>query len=86
MAGMSNEQQVEAFNIEHPVGSPVTVRMDGGGILDATVKAPAQVLGGHTPVVWLNGISGCYALSRVWGYCHGAKAAIRRDSTGEEGS
>lgn len=74
MAGMSKEQQVEAFNIEHPVGSPVTVRMDGGGILDTTVKAPAQVLGGHTPVVWLDGISGCYALSRVFGYCHGAKS------------
>lgn len=74
MAGMSKEQQVEAFNIEHPVGSPVTVRMDSGGFLDTTVKHPAQVLGGHTPVAWFHGIVGCYALSSVVGYCHGAKA------------
>lgn len=70
MAGMTKEQQVEAFNIEHPVGSPVTVHMDRGGILDTTVRYPAQVLSGHTPVVWLNGISGCYALSSVCGYHH----------------
>lgn len=75
MAGMSPEQQVESFNIEHPIGSPVTVRMDGGGILDTTVREPAQLLADKTPVVWLSGIRGCYALSRVWGYCHGAKAS-----------
>lgn len=75
MAEMTKEQQVESFNIEHPVGSPVTVRMDGGGFLDTTVKHPAQVLGGHTPVVWLEGVSGCYMLSRVVGYCHGKKSA-----------
>ena len=79
MNGMLKEQQVEAFNLEHPVGSPVTVRMDGGGILDTAVKHPAQVLGGHTPVVWLDGISGCYALSRVRGYCHGNKALAQRE-------
>ena len=82
MAGMSKEQQVEAFNIEHPVGSPVTVRMDGGGVLDTTVKYPAQLLSGRTPVVWLNGVSGCYVLTRVFGYCHGDRA-IRRDDTAD---
>lgn len=68
MAGISKEQQVEAFNIEHPVGSPVTVLLDSGEFRDTTVRAPAQVLSGHTPVVWLDGITGCYALHRVTGY------------------
>jgi hypothetical protein len=79
MVGMSKEQQVEAFNIEHPVGSPVTVRLDGGGVLDTTVRYPAQLLGGHTPVVWLKGVSGCYALTHVFGYCHGKRATNAND-------
>jgi hypothetical protein len=78
MSGMTKEQQVEAFNVEHPVGSPVTVRLDNGSVLDTTVRFPAQVLGGHTPVVWLHGVSGCYALTHVCGYCHGEKAASER--------
>jgi hypothetical protein len=29
------------------------------------VKYPAELLSGHTAVIWLEGVSGCYLLSRV---------------------
>jgi hypothetical protein len=55
---------VDAFNRENPVGSPVTVRRDGGQTVDTTVHAPAEIVGG-TPVGWFHGIAGCYMLERV---------------------
>lgn len=65
MAGMSKEQQVESWNIEHPVGSKVVVTRDNEEMLETTVKYPAQLLGGHSPVAWVDGISGCYDLCRI---------------------
>lgn len=32
---------------------------------EATTRAPAEALGGHTAVVWLDGVSGCIALTHV---------------------
>jgi hypothetical protein len=59
------EQQCAAFNARHPVGSGVVVRKDDGtGILTET-RSKAQVLSGHTAVIWLEGMSGCYLLDRV---------------------
>lgn len=44
---------------------PITVRKDAGdGVLTKT-RAPAEVLSGHSAVIWLDGISGCYLLDRV---------------------
>ena len=57
--------KVEVFNDKHPAGSSVTVILDGGEKLETKVRFPAQVLSGHTPVVWLDKISGCYLLDRV---------------------
>jgi len=61
------QSKVDAFNEKHPVGSTVTVVKDLGERVETTVKYPAQILSGHTPVVWLNGIRGCYLLDRVIG-------------------
>ena len=61
------QSKVDVFNEKHPVGSSVTVVKDLGEEVDTTVKYPAQILSGHTPVVWLKGISGCYRLDRVIG-------------------
>lgn len=66
--GRNEQTTVEAWNIEHPVGAPVVLTRDSGEQFHTTVKSPAQVLSGHIPVVWVDGISGCYALSRVTGY------------------
>lgn len=59
------QSKVDAFNKRNPVGTSVTVVKDLGEQIETTVKHPAEVLSGHTPVVWLDGISGCYCLDRV---------------------
>ncbi len=59
------KSKVEVFNEKHPVGSVVTVIKDFGEKIDVKVRIPAEILSGHTAVVWLDGISGAYSLSRV---------------------
>jgi hypothetical protein len=59
------QNKVDSFNAACPIGTRVNVRMDNGDIKTTTVSNPASVLGGHTPVAWLAGISGCFALDRV---------------------
>ncbi len=59
------QKQCDAFNAETPVGSEVRVRKDNGEVVLTTTTAEAQVLSGHTAVVWLDGIPGCYLLDRV---------------------
>lgn len=61
------QAKVDAFNDRNPVGSAVTVVKDLGERVETKVRHPAEILSGHTPVVWLEGISGCYALARVVG-------------------
>ena len=59
------QSKVDIFNLKHPVGSLVTVIKDFGEKIETKVRYPAQILSGHTAVVWLEGISGCYLLNRV---------------------
>jgi len=60
------EARCDAFNAAHPVDSVVAlIHDDRTRVVLTTVSAPAHVLGGHTPVVTLTGVSGCYALDRV---------------------
>lgn len=59
------QQQVDAWNRAHQVGTPVIVTKDGGEQIETTTCSEAEVLGGHSAVIWLEGISGCYALERV---------------------
>lgn len=60
-----NDLIIENFNLKYPVGTDVTVKKDNGEIIHTKTRSEADLLGGHTPVIWLDGISGCYALSRV---------------------
>jgi len=53
------------FNAKCPVGGAVICDMDGGERRETVTVSEAQVLSGHTAVVWMAGISGCYLLSRV---------------------
>ena len=39
--------------------------LDGGEIRETVTTSEAQVLSGHSAVIWLDGISGCYDLERV---------------------
>jgi hypothetical protein len=56
---------VAEFNKICAVGARVSVRLDDGSTVDTVTTAPAEILGGHTPVVWLKDISGAYLLTRV---------------------
>lgn len=55
----------DVFNAAHQVGTVVTVLLDGGEVRETITTSEAQVLSGHTAVIWLDGISGCYDLKRV---------------------
>ena len=57
-----------AFNAAHPVGTTVRywrgVR-EGEPSGTGKTRSEAQVLSGHTAVIWIEGCSGCIALSHV---------------------
>lgn len=56
---------VETWNKKHPAGTPVEVTRDNGSLEETTTTSEAWVLGGHSAVVQLAGIAGCYSLNRV---------------------
>lgn len=61
------ERIADEFNEAHPLGTPVRywpLTRQGDG-KTAVTRTPAQVLGGHTPVVWVTGESSCIALTHV---------------------
>ena len=55
----------DKFNEAHQVGAAVSVELDGGEFRETVTTSEAQVLSGHTAVIWLDGIRGCYDLERV---------------------
>jgi len=59
------QKQCDDFNERNPVGTSVKVKMDSGELRLTTTRSRAEVLSGHSAVIWLDGISGCYLLDRV---------------------
>jgi hypothetical protein len=59
------ELEVENWNLKHPVGTQVVVRKDGGDLHEGKTLTKAEILGGHSAVIWVEGIRGCYLLDRV---------------------
>lgn len=60
------QAQCDAFNARCPIGGVVYVKLDGKDALFQTITtSEAQILSGHTAVVWLKDVRGCYALDRV---------------------
>ncbi|MGR0185380.1 hypothetical protein [Azospirillum aestuarii] len=57
--------QVNAWNSQNPVGAKVVVRRDDGTSNITVTTSEAWVLSGHSAVILLKGISGCYLLNRV---------------------
>ena len=56
----------DKFNSNHSVGDEVMVKLDFKDDLFRTkTRSPAQVLSGHSAVIWLENVSGCYLLDRV---------------------
>jgi len=62
---MVENKIIEEWNKNHRIGIDVKVMMDDGSTILTKTRSIAWVLGGHTPVIQLDGISGCYALERV---------------------
>lgn len=61
----SKKAMVEEWNAANPVGQAVTVKKDNKTTFETVTTSVAIMLGGHTPLISLKGISGCYALDRV---------------------
>jgi hypothetical protein len=63
---------VEQFNEVCPVGTPVLYwpGVFAGDGRKSKTCSPAWLLGGHTPVVMVEGYAGGIALSHVMGYTH----------------
>lgn len=59
------QHQCDEFNSSYPVGQRVTVLKDSGERVLTNTRSIAQVLSGHSAVIWLEGITGCYLLDRV---------------------
>lgn len=56
----------DKFNAAYPVGTDVLLKKDGHDELFPTkTRSTAQVMSGHSAVIWLENVSGCYLLDRV---------------------
>lgn len=55
---------VNNWNAKHRPGTAVILRRDNGQEQQTTTRSEAELLSGHTAVVWLDGISSCYSLDR----------------------
>jgi hypothetical protein len=59
------QKQCDDFNAVFPVGQPVLLRKDNGEAVETVTRSRAEVLSGHSAVIWLEGVAGCYLLDRV---------------------
>lgn len=59
------QKKCDTFNTLYPVGTEVLLLKDNGDVLETATRSPAQVLSGHSAVVWLENVTGCYLLERV---------------------
>lgn len=57
-------EMVDAWNARFPVGTPVKVTKDDRSVIETTTTSEASVMGGHSAVIFLDGIRGCYDLAR----------------------
>lgn len=55
------QQIVDKFNERFPVGAKLVLRKDSGEV-ETEVRAPAEVMGGHSAVGWFVGVSGAYSI------------------------
>lgn len=61
-----HEQRIaDNWNARHPIGTPVQVCKDDRSVIATKTRTAAQLLGGHTAVVWIEGETSCYSLRRV---------------------
>jgi hypothetical protein len=59
------QAKCDDFNAKYPLGTSVDLLLDNRDVLRTVTRSGAQVLEGHSAVIWLRGVAGCYLLSRV---------------------
>ena len=59
------QQQCDDWNAKNHVGCNVVLQKDSGEQFPTVTTSEAQVLSGHSAVIWVKGVSGCYLLDRV---------------------
>ncbi len=59
------QQAVNNWNGAVSPGTEVTYRNDKGEFILTKTRTLAEILNGHTAVVWLDDVRGCVDLSRV---------------------
>jgi hypothetical protein len=59
------QRDCDSWNCCNAVGDRVEVTLDDRSVKETTTRSEAFPLGGHTAVIQLEGIAGCYALNRV---------------------
>lgn len=59
------QRECDRFNEACAVGDSVVVTWNSGDTFHSTTTTPAQVLGGHSAVVWVQDGRGCFLLDRV---------------------
>lgn len=62
---MTEQEQVDTWNRDNQTGVCVDVRRDNGTTLRTVTRSSAHLLSGQRAVIWLKGVSGCYALNCV---------------------
>lgn len=61
----NQQNAVDRWNANHPIGTVVDLTKDSGEVVRTKTRSEAEVLSGHTAVIWLEGVRGCYCLDRV---------------------
>ncbi len=61
------EKAVRHFNERYSIGDPFWAYrgLIGDNPIEVTLRSKAELLSGHTPVAWVNGTSGCIALTHL---------------------
>lgn len=65
MAMTKQQKAVDKWNAKYQIGQAVLLRKDSGETVRTKTRSAAEVLSGHTAVIWLEGVTGCYMLNRV---------------------
>jgi hypothetical protein len=60
------QDECDRFNTQNKIGADVFVKLDGVDEPFRTrTRSEARILSGHSVVIWLENVSGCYLLDRV---------------------
>lgn len=62
---VQQQKLVDDWNQRYKTGTKVVLTKDDQTKFPTMTRSEAALLGGHTAVIWLEGVTGCYALGRV---------------------